>query len=90
VLRFGQHNPADVTRIEFDPVSDGKLVCRFGTEVDFECEADRDDLGQVEMSFDLPLKVDPLHVSTPLEKRCQGDPAAIREAAGQAVLTFRR
>ena len=49
-------------------------------EPDFEIEADRDDLEQVELRFDLPLVIDGLRVATSLEKRCNGDPAAISDA----------
>lgn len=85
VLMFGCHNPADVTGIEFGAIEDGRLPCRFETEVDFEMEAGREDLEQVEMAFDLLLQVEPLRVSTSLEKQCDGDPDAIREIVGQAV-----
>ncbi len=85
VLMFGEHNPADVTQIEFGAVEAGKLQCRFETEVDFEIEADRDDLEQIEMTFDLLLEVEALRVSTSLEKRCQGDSDQISEAVADAV-----
>lgn len=85
VLMFGAHNPADVTRIEFEEAGEGKLSCRFETEADFEIEADRDDLEQVEMSFDLALEVEPLRVSTALEKRCGADPGIIHGEVGKAV-----
>jgi len=45
--------------------------------VDFEIEADREDLEQVEMNFDLALALEPLRVSTSLEKRNAGDETAI-------------
>ncbi|MDF1825001.1 MAG: hypothetical protein P1U68_10185 [Verrucomicrobiales bacterium] len=85
VLLFGEHNPADVTKMNFGKVEDGKVIVSFETEVDFEIEADRDDLEQVEMSFDLALAVEPLRISTSLEKRCQGDEAAISAEVGKLV-----
>jgi len=77
VLLFGEHNPADVTRLNFGSVEDGKIGVSFETEVDFEIEADREDLEQVEMNFDLALALEPLRVSTSLEKRNAGDETAI-------------
>lgn len=85
VLMFGEHNPADVTRIEFGAIENGKLNCAFETEVDFEIEADRDDLEQIEMSLNLLLDVEPLRVSTSLEKRCKGDAAQIAGAVKNVV-----
>lgn len=85
VLLFGEHNPADVTKIEFGPTGERSIGIRFSTEVDFEIEADRDDLEQVEMSFDLVAAVEPLRISTSLEKRCGGDPEMIVEAVREFV-----
>ncbi len=85
VLLFGEHNPADVSKLEFGAIDDGRIPVRFGTEVDFEIEADVDELGQIELSFDLPLEVEPLRVATNLEKRCDSDPATIVEAVTGSV-----
>ncbi|MEM1294609.1 MAG: hypothetical protein AAGH89_04545 [Verrucomicrobiota bacterium] len=85
ILMFGEHNPADVTRLEFGTVEGGKLRCRFETEVDFEIEADREDLEQVEMEFNLLLEVEALRVSTSLEKRCEAEPDQITAAVGKVV-----
>lgn len=85
ILLFGEHNPADVTKVSFGSIEDGKIAVSFETEVDFEIEADRDDLEQVEMSFDLALAVDPLRISTSLEKRNQGDEPAITAEVGSLV-----
>lgn len=82
---FYEQNPADVTRIEFGEIQEGKIAVKFETEVDFEIEADRDDLGQVELQIDLPLRIEALRVSTSLEKRLKGDPEAIAEVVGKAV-----
>ncbi|MEM6915824.1 MAG: hypothetical protein AAF491_04580 [Verrucomicrobiota bacterium] len=85
VLLFGEHNPADVTQLSFGAGEKGKISVTFETEVDFEMEADRDDLEQVEMSFDLALEVEPLRVSTSFEKRFQGDEEEISRAASALV-----
>lgn len=85
MLLFGEHNPADVTRIEFGVIEDGALAVRFETEIDFEIEADRDDLEQVEMAFSLPLVIEPLRISTSLEKRMEGEVDAIRDAISGIV-----
>ena len=85
MLLFGEHNPADVTAIQFGSIEDGKIQVSFETEVDFEMEADRDDLEQIEMSFSLALEIDPLQIATSLEKRCQGDPDLIQEAVAPLV-----
>lgn len=85
VLLFGEHNPADVIKLAFGEISEGKLPVSFETEVDFEIEADRDDLEQVEMEFDLALTPQPLRVSTSLEKRCQGDETEIHKAISDLV-----
>ena len=82
---FYEQNPADVTRIEFGDIREGTIAVRFEAEVDFEIEADREDLGQVGLQFDLPLKVEPLRVSTGLEKRLNGEPADISDVVGEAV-----
>ena len=85
VLMFGVHNPADVTALKFGAVSDGKIAVSFSTDVDFEVEADRDDLQQVELSFEMALTIEPLRVATSLEKRCQGDESAITAAVAEWV-----
>lgn len=85
VLLFGEHNPAEVTRLSFGGISDGNLFVSFDAEVDFEIEADREDLGQVEMSFALPLAVEPLRISTAFEKRHEGVEAEITAAVAALV-----
>ncbi|MEM1443061.1 MAG: hypothetical protein AAGF67_12015 [Verrucomicrobiota bacterium] len=85
ILLFGEHNPADVTKLSFGDGGDGKIAVQFETEVDFEIEADRDDLEQVKMSFNLQLEVEPLRVSTSFEKRFQGDEDEIAKAVGELV-----
>ena len=85
VLLFGVHNPADLIALAFGAASADTIDVSFSTEVDFEVEADRDDLEQVEMKFDMALSVEPLRVATSLEKRCQGDAAAIAAAVGEWV-----
>ena len=85
VLMFQEHNPADVIRIFFGELKEERLRCQFETEVDFEIEADRDDLEQIEMSFNLMLEIEDLRVSTGLEKRCQGDPDILTELVGDVV-----
>lgn len=85
MLLFREHNPADVTQIRFGEFNDGSIRAAFSTEVDFEIEADRDDLGQIEFEFDLDLSVDSLRVATGLEKRHQSDPDMIANAAAPAV-----
>lgn len=85
ILLFGEHNPADVIKLSFGSSEGGKIRVSFETEVDFEIEADRDDLEQVEMSFDLDLEAQPLRVSTSLEKRSGGDEAEITTAVSSLV-----
>jgi hypothetical protein len=80
VMLFGEQNPADVTQLQFGECQDGKIAVQFSTEVDFEIEADREDLEQIEMNFDLLLEVQSLRISTSLEKRCDGDEDAIVSA----------
>ncbi len=84
MLLFGVHNPADVTRVRFGAIAgdgDGvRIGVNFSPQVDFEVEADRDDLGQVELHFEMPLTIEPLRVATSLEKRCQSDAEAIAAA----------
>lgn len=85
VMLFGEQNPADVTKLKFGGCEDGKIAVQFATEVDFEIEADRDDLEQIEMEFDLSLEIQPLRVSTSLEKRCDGDADEIRKAVSEVI-----
>ena len=81
VLLFGEQNPADVTALRFGEISEGKITVSFATEVDFEIEADRDELGQVELEFsELLLEIGPLKIATSLEKRHHGDPEEIAAA----------
>lgn len=82
---FYEQNPADVTRIQFGTSKEGRIPVRFETEIDFEIEADREELGQVALRLDLPLAIDPLRISTSLEKRCQGDPGEITRAVAEVV-----
>ena len=84
-MLFGEQNPADVTRLQFGECQVGKIAVQFSTEVDFEIEADREDLEQIEMNFDLLLEVQPLRISTSLEKRCDGDEDAIVSAVVRLV-----
>jgi hypothetical protein len=85
VLMFGVHNPADVTALNFGAVADGKIAVNFSSEADFEVEADRDDLEQAELSFDLTLAIEPLRIATSLEKRLQGDEQALCGAVAEWV-----
>lgn len=85
MILFGEQNPADVTRLNFGACQDGKLVVQFSTEVDFEIEADREDLEQIEFHFDLGLEVQPLRIATSLEKRYQGDPDEITNGIADLV-----
>ncbi len=85
MLLFGEHNPADVTKIQWGVINEGKIEVAFDTEVDFEIEADRDDLEQIEMSFSLPLQIEPLQLATSLEKRCQGDTQLMQEEVSALV-----
>ena len=81
MLLFGEQNPADVTALRFGAIENGKIAVSFSTEVDFEIEADRDELGQVELEFsEFPLEVGPLKIATSLEKRHHGDPEEIAAA----------
>ena len=90
------HAPGQLTDLRIDPGQGAGLFeidwirlvrqRRHPLEIEaVEVEADRDDLEQVELSFALPLSVEPLRVSTSLEKRCDGDPAAITEAVAELV-----
>ena len=85
VMMFGVYNPADVTGLKFGAADDGRIDVSFSTEVDFEVEADRDDLEQVELTFEMSLSIEPLRVATSLEKRCQGDEVAMADAASEWV-----
>ncbi len=78
---FGEQNPADLTALRFGAIQAGKIAATFRTEIDFEIEADRDELGQVELEFsDFPLEVGPLKIATSLEKRYHGAPEEITGA----------
>lgn len=85
MMLFGEQNPADVTGLSFGEISEGKISLQFETEVDFEIEADRDDLEQMEMTFDLSLEPGPLRIGTSIEKKLNGDDAEISEFAKQFV-----
>ncbi len=88
MLLFGEQNPADVTALSFGEASGGKLPVTFSTEVDFEIEADRDELGQVEISFaDFSLEIAPLKIATSLAKRCEGDPDTITRVVADLIDT---
>ena len=86
MVLFGEQNPADVGALNFGGAEAGKLSVSFETEVDFEIEADRDELGQIELSFsDFPLEIAPLKIATSLAKRCEGDPEAISKAISEII-----
>lgn len=81
---FYVQNPADVTRLNFGEISGGKIAVTFDTEVDFEIEADSE-LGQVPLSFQCDLEVNPLKVATSVEKQHNGDEKAITDAVSGLV-----
>ena len=86
MVLFGEQNPADVVALNFGGAEAGKLSVSFETEVDFEIEADRDELGQVELSFSkFLLEIAPLKIATSLAKRCQGDSEAISKAISEII-----
>ncbi len=86
VLLFGEQNPADVTALKFGSIEDGKITVSFSTEIDFEIEADRDELGQVAEAFEsLVLEIGPAKVSTAIAKRCEDDPEQITAALADAI-----
>lgn len=81
---FHVQNPADVTALQFGEMVDGKMSVSFGTEIDFEIEADSE-WGQVEISVDLALEIGPLRVATSIEKRHKGDLDAITSEVASLV-----
>ena len=85
MMLFGEQNPADVTALSFGDIEDGKIEVQFDTEVDFEIEADRDDLEQMEMSFALYLEVAPLRIATSIDKKLSGDEGAITDFASSRI-----
>lgn len=85
MMLFGEQNPADVTSLTFGEIETRKIEVQFDTEVDFEIEADRDDLEQMEMNFALFLDVAPLRVGTSIEKKWNGDESAITGFVGTLV-----
>ncbi|MDF1738935.1 MAG: hypothetical protein P1U86_07235 [Verrucomicrobiales bacterium] len=88
VLAFGMRNPADVIALEFGEVKEGKLTVSFETEIDFEIEADRDELGQVKVALtDLPLELAPLKIGTSIVKQCEDDPDQLANVVSGIINT---
>lgn len=86
MLLYGIQNPADVVALRFGEIDGEKIIVSFKTEVDFEVEADRDKLGQIEIELsEFALDIQPLRISTNLEKRCDGDPDGIGNAISAVV-----
>lgn len=86
MLLYGIQNPADVVALRFGEIDGEKITVSFKTEVDFEIEADRDELGQIEIELSgFALDIQPLRIATSLEKRCDSDPDGIRNAISAAV-----
>ncbi|MDF1755029.1 MAG: hypothetical protein P1U89_19730 [Verrucomicrobiales bacterium] len=81
---FFVQNPADVTKLTFGEISDGKIPVNFDTEVDFEIEADSE-LEQVPLTLACDLEIMPLKVATSIEKQCDGDPEVIVKAVNDLV-----
>ncbi len=88
VLAFGMRNPADVIALEFGEVKEGKLTVSFETGIDFEIEADRDELGQVKVELaNLPLELAPLKIGTSIVKQCRDDPDQLAEVVSAFINT---
>jgi hypothetical protein len=86
VLAFGIRNPADLIALDFGVIKEGQIEVSFETEVDFEIEADREELGQVTVVItNFPLAIEPLKLATSLVRRCEGDPDQISEAVLKVV-----
>ena len=86
VLAFGIRTPADLIALEFGEVKDGKISVSFNTEIDFEIEADRDELGQVKVEIaNLPLELGPLKIGTSIVKRCEDDSDQLAEAVSKHI-----
>lgn len=86
VLAFGIRNPADLVALKFGEAKEGKLAVSFEMEVDFEIEADRDEIGQVKVEItDFPLEIGSLKISTALARRFDQDSYQI-ESAVRAVV----
>jgi hypothetical protein len=86
VLAFGIRNPADLLALKFGAAKEGKLAVSFEMEVDFEIEADRDEIGQVKVEIaEFPLELDSLKIATALARRLDQDSDQIENTVRAVV-----
>ncbi|MEM7144504.1 MAG: hypothetical protein AAF591_05180 [Verrucomicrobiota bacterium] len=87
ILLFGMPNPVEVQSLQLGEVQpDGSVPATMNLIADFESEAYRDSLDAVPIALELvTLKLEPLRLSTRLEKQLRGEEAATREAVAPIV-----
>ncbi|MEM8952674.1 MAG: hypothetical protein AAGD22_00840 [Verrucomicrobiota bacterium] len=87
VLLFGMPNPAEIQTLQLGEIlGTGTVPTDLQLVADFESEAYRDSLDAVPITLEaFPLSLEPLRVSTRMEKQFRGDDAATREAVASVV-----
>ena len=87
ILLFRVSNPVEIRSLQFGEFGPGgRIEAAVQLVADFESEADRDSLEEVEIELaSLPLTLGPLRISTRLEKQLRGDDEATREAVAPFV-----
>lgn len=76
---FGVPNPVEIEFLGFGEATQTSLALVLRGQIDFESSDAGSDWGLVPCSIQAELAVGPLRISKSIERRCQGDPAAIAE-----------
>jgi len=87
MLLFRVSNPVEVKSMTLgDFEVGGRINASMQLVADFESEADRDELDEVAIDLaEVALQLQPLRISTRLEKQLRGDEAATREAVAPVI-----
>ena len=87
MLLFRVSNPVEVKSLTLGGFEEGgRIFAAWQLVADFESEADRDELEEVVIDLaEVALQLQPLRVSTRLEKQLRGDEAATRQAVAPVV-----
>ena len=81
---FQAMNPVEVSKLALGPISGNSVAADLEVEIDFEIEGD-DEYGIVPLNLSCELEIADLRVATSIEKRLNGDAAAIRAEIASAV-----
>ncbi|MEM7011720.1 MAG: hypothetical protein AAF585_09570 [Verrucomicrobiota bacterium] len=84
VRLFGVQNPVEVSSLTFGDLSGTAIDVRLDCEIDFEMEGN-DEYGIHSLTIETKLEIGPLRIATSMNKRLEGDGAAIAEQLNGVV-----